>query len=93
MTVRTPSHTVSIAGGRYESPASHPIHTPIFTLQNSSRDWLRPKEFIPERWLDDDDDRHSSSSQAPVATKQHDNDIDQLRFSKRATVLGKLKIA
>lgn len=52
-------------------PRGTPIHMPIWTLQNTTREWVKPEEFNPDRWLpstdaevakaDDEDD------DAPVA--------------------------
>ena len=61
MTVRTPSHSVVIAD-KFEIPSGNPIHIPIYSLQNSTRDWLKPKQFIPERWLDDEDNTPSTTA-------------------------------
>ena len=83
MTVRTPSHNVSIAD-KFEIPSRHPIHIPIYSLQNSTRDWFKPKQFIPERWLDNDD----------TTTASHDNDVTSsvslphAAEVKRATKIG-----
>uniref|UniRef100_A0A383W692 Cytochrome P450 n=1 Tax=Tetradesmus obliquus TaxID=3088 RepID=A0A383W692_TETOB len=38
--------------GPYKVPAGTVVGTPLFAIQNSSHNWDRPEEFIPERWLD-----------------------------------------
>ena len=81
MTVRTPSHNVSIAD-KFEIPSGHPIHIPIYSLQNSTRDWLKPKQFIPERWLDNEDTSTASHDETSSVSLPHAADV------KRATKIG-----
>lgn len=33
-------------------PADTPIHIHMFSLQNTTREWEQPREFLPERWLE-----------------------------------------
>eukprot|EP00882_Tetradesmus_deserticola_P015170 GHRQ01016154.1.p1 GENE.GHRQ01016154.1~~GHRQ01016154.1.p1 ORF type:complete len:527 (+),score=223.12 GHRQ01016154.1:158-1738(+) len=41
-----------MAVGPYKVPAGTVVGTPLFAIQNSSHNWEKPEEFIPERWLD-----------------------------------------
>jgi len=51
MTVRTPhSAPFDLLDGAYTVPAATPIFLHMFSHHNSSRHWVKPKEFIPERW-------------------------------------------
>jgi cytochrome P450 len=54
MTVRTPSEAGGTLAGGFEAPSGTPLHVPIFTLQNSTRDWFKPMEFLPKRWMDEE---------------------------------------
>mmetsp|Transcript_1578 Transcript_1578/g.3255 ORF Transcript_1578/g.3255 Transcript_1578/m.3255 type:complete len:571 (-) Transcript_1578:2345-4057(-) len=54
MTVRTPAEAGGNLAGGFEAPSCIPLHVPIFTLQNSTRDWFKPMEFLPERWMDEE---------------------------------------
>jgi len=53
MTVRTPAQEGGTLAGGFDMPANTPLHASIFTMQNSTREWHKPKEFLPERWLDE----------------------------------------
>lgn len=49
LTVRTPSQPFAIAGT--QAPADVPVHVHMFSLHNTSREWERAKDFMPERWM------------------------------------------
>ena len=49
----------SLAGGRAEAPVDVPLHVPMFSLQNTTREWLKPKDFVPERWMATSSDERS----------------------------------
>lgn len=53
MTVRTPTEEGGQLAGGIAAPVGVPIHVPIFSLQNTTREWYKPKEFVPERWLEE----------------------------------------
>ncbi|KXZ56708.1 hypothetical protein GPECTOR_1g638 [Gonium pectorale] len=38
--------------GPYLVPAGTPIATPLFAIQNTIHNWVKPEEFRPERWRD-----------------------------------------
>jgi len=69
MTVRTVgpngysfNEGVSVAEGT-------PVHVHMFSLQTTSREWEDAREFLPERWLQGDDEGTISSSlKCPFAT-------------------------
>jgi cytochrome P450 len=46
-----------------------PIHLHIWSLQNTAREWDKPKEFIPDRWLSEnqpaDENKRASFPQCP----------------------------
>ena len=50
-TVRTVTEPGSTLAGETAVAVGIPIHLHIWSLQNTSREWDRPKEFTPERWL------------------------------------------
>lgn len=53
MTVRTPAKEGGVLAGGLPAHVGIPLHVPIFSLQNTTREWYKPKEFMPERWMDD----------------------------------------
>jgi cytochrome P450 len=62
MTVRTPVEAGGTLAGGFDAPAGIPLHVPIFTLQNSTRDWFKPMEFLPERWMAQETEAEALSS-------------------------------
>lgn len=56
--------------GRFAVSAGQPMHIPIFTLQNSARTWYRPKEFLPERWMEGEAPAASAAASATGAESE-----------------------
>ena len=50
MTVRTVDREDYKLGQGHAVPVGTPIHVHMWTLQNSSREWYKPRDFMPERW-------------------------------------------
>jgi cytochrome P450 len=50
MTVRTVDKADFQLVGGYPVPVGTPIHLHMWSLQNTSRTWEKPKEFKPDRW-------------------------------------------
>lgn len=55
MTVRTVNKEDFLLTGGYAVPVGTPIHFHMWSLHNTTREWTKPKEFHPERWLDSDE--------------------------------------
>ena len=77
LTVRTVGEEpVKLSRGQ-TLPVGTPVHFHMWTLQNSSREWDRPHEFIPERWSSTSTNTDTSTSTATtdkdiiVAKRQH----------------------
>lgn len=54
MTVRTPASELELKGGFTLPSGGVPVHIHMFTLQNTTKEWEKPKDFVPTRWLDTD---------------------------------------
>lgn len=51
MTVRTVNQDSMFFAG-FEIPRGSPLHLHMYSLQNTARNWIKPKEFLPERWCE-----------------------------------------
>ena len=51
-TVRTVTDPESELTGGAKVAINTPLHVHMYSLHNTSREWDKPKEFIPERWLE-----------------------------------------
>jgi cytochrome P450 len=54
MTVRTINTPDFELVGGYPVPQGTPVHMHMWSLHNTSRNWDKPKEFNPNRWVEDD---------------------------------------
>lgn len=62
LTVRTVSESPMKLSKGQTLPVGTPVHFHMWTLQNSSREWHCPHEFIPERWSAAASDSASAST-------------------------------
>ena len=62
MTVRTVDREDYKLGQGHAVPIGTPIHVHIWTLQNSSREWYKPRDFLPERWATDTSNKKSTDN-------------------------------
>jgi cytochrome P450 len=72
MTVRTVDQEGFVMKGGYPVPVGTPIFLHMFSLQNSGREWHKPKEFMPERWAAANAKRegeNDSQKQVPLAPR------------------------
>ena len=51
-TVRTVTDSDSELTGGAKVARNTPLHIHMYSLHNTTREWDKPKEFIPERWLE-----------------------------------------
>lgn len=50
-TVRTVEREAYALLGGAEVPIGSTLHVHMFSLQNTTREWVRPMEILPERWM------------------------------------------
>lgn len=81
-TVRTPETPFSLLGGM-TVPAGVPIHVHMFSLHNTSREWVRPMDIVPERWM--------SSSASPEERNEDEGETEDNAREKRANVEVELR--
>lgn len=64
MTVRTVESTNYCIADNVIIPEGTPVHLHMWSLQNSSKEWESPRDFLPERWLN----AQSSSLRCPFSS-------------------------
>ena len=61
-TVRTVTDSDSELTGGAKVARNTPLHIHMYSLHNTTREWDKPKEFIPERWLEAPETEGKSAS-------------------------------